>query len=457
MNPNPCVMHPCVFLTVCENGTPRHTREFKKMSRSQQTSNLDSPAAGTSQPVSPSYSGQLYSYLYNGVASLSQAVSGEVRLLDNTPCHILGRTYVGPKTTQWTSESIRCLPYFTYRRSLTVPLRNGSDHDAGWGCMIRTGQMMVCQTLRRLFRCEQTVTVDPMQFAMVRTSSNTSSPPVSPRPPSQATPGRSPQEVPVAGNGGGLTSSTAASQPYSNVFLWVQDFFRDTPDAAYGLHRMTEEGASLNVSVGSWFSPTVLARSVVALSAKCAQVHERLHVIAALDQTVSVDAMLETIVVEEKAVLVLIPLMLGLSSIGKSYEKVFLRMLELQACVGLVGGKPSKSLYFVGHQGDNVFYLDPHVVQPAFLSRSTLGNVSGPRGTTTVQSLDPNVLACFFFEREEQLLEWCDELAEINRLGEFPVVTVRSSVTGPPSTSVMRSASPRDFSVDPCDFDEDLL
>ena len=31
--------------------------------------------------------------------------------------------------------------------------------------------------------------------------------------------------------------------------------------------------------------------------------------------------------------------------------------------IGIVGGRPSSSLYFVGFQGDNVLFLDPHETQ----------------------------------------------------------------------------------------------
>jgi hypothetical protein len=38
--------------------------------------------------------------------------------------------------------------WFTYRKDM-VPI-GGLTTDAGWGCMIRTGQMMVHEALRRL-------------------------------------------------------------------------------------------------------------------------------------------------------------------------------------------------------------------------------------------------------------------------------------------------------------------
>ena len=31
--------------------------------------------------------------------------------------------------------------------------------------------------------------------------------------------------------------------------------------------------------------------------------------------------------------------------------------------VGMIGGKPSQALYFIGYTGDDVVFLDPHVTQ----------------------------------------------------------------------------------------------
>jgi cysteine protease ATG4 len=33
--------------------------------------------------------------------------------------------------------------------------------------------------------------------------------------------------------------------------------------------------------------------------------------------------------------------------------------------VGMIGGKPSQALYFIGYTGDDVVFLDPHVTQHA--------------------------------------------------------------------------------------------
>lgn len=47
------------------------------------------------------------------------------------------------------------------------------------------------------------------------------------------------------------------------------------------------------------------------------------------------------------------------------YYPQLLEVLQYPQTVGIVGGRPSSSLYFVGHQDANLIYLDPHEPQPA--------------------------------------------------------------------------------------------
>jgi Peptidase family C54 len=47
--------------------------------------------------------------------------------------------------------------------------------------------------------------------------------------------------------------------------------------------------------------------------------------------------------------------------------------------VGIVGGRPSSSLYFVGFQGDNVLFLDPHETQQVVLPKFATCLWTGPR------------------------------------------------------------------------------
>jgi len=47
-------------------------------------------------------------------------------------------------------ESVESITWFTYRANIEKPLYGSrKTGDAGWGCMLRTGQMMLCQALLR--------------------------------------------------------------------------------------------------------------------------------------------------------------------------------------------------------------------------------------------------------------------------------------------------------------------
>jgi cysteine protease ATG4 len=49
--------------------------------------------------------------------------------------------------------------------------------------------------------------------------------------------------------------------------------------------------------------------------------------------------------------------------VNSRYLPQLQQVLQWPQSVGIVGGRPSSSLYFIGHQCQNVLFLDPHEVQ----------------------------------------------------------------------------------------------
>lgn len=99
------------------------------------------------------------------------------------------------------------LPWMTYRLSFEAISNTSYTNDVGWGCMHRTGQMMLCQSLIYIF---------------------SSHPP----------------------------SAQQASSNKSDIIGW----FNDDPQLPFSIHKLALQGAKMGKSVGEWFSPTILCQ-----------------------------------------------------------------------------------------------------------------------------------------------------------------------------------------------------
>jgi cysteine protease ATG4 len=64
------------------------------------------------------------------------------------------------------------------------------------------------------------------------------------------------------------------------------------------------------------------------------------------------------------SVLVILLSRIGLDVPHNEYREVVMKILDLKQFVGMIGGKPKRALFFLGHEGrKELIYLDPHYVQ----------------------------------------------------------------------------------------------
>lgn len=61
--------------------------------------------------------------------------------------------------------------------------------------------------------------------------------------------------------------------------------------------------------------------------------------------------------------IILIPLRLGNEKLNINYADKLKNLLSYENCIGIIGGRPKHSLYFVGFQEDKLIHLDPHYCQ----------------------------------------------------------------------------------------------
>jgi len=130
------------------------------------------------------------------------------------------------------------------------------------------------------------------------------------------------------------------------------------------------------------------------------------------------------------AVLLLFPLQLGLEKyISPDRAAAVLRYFELSSSLGAMGGRPRMAHFFVGRQGHELLYVDPHVVQAA-LSLEVLETLDGGsqwfpgaetfRNVPTVQTIqveqiDSSVSFAFYCRDEAELQELLNGIQSIDR------------------------------------------
>lgn len=118
--------------------------------------------------------------------------------------------------------------------------------------------------------------------------------------------------------------------------------------------------------------------------------------------------------------LILLGTRLGIDRINPVYYRSLCQALQMPQSIGIAGGRPDSSHYFVGSQSDTLFYLDPHTTRP-MLPRSP-----GPEDVATchtrrlrriaVSAMDPSMLLGFLVRDEADWRDW-------RRRIEMPVAT----------------------------------
>ncbi|KAJ7775899.1 hypothetical protein DFH07DRAFT_72723 [Mycena maculata] len=89
----------------------------------------------------------------------------------------------------------------------------------------------------------------------------------------------------------------------------------------------------------------------------------------------------ETCAWGNRPVLLLLGIRLGLDGVNPVYYETIKMLYTFPQSVGIAGGRPSSSYYFLGVQGDGLFYLDPHHSRPAVPLRPFVPSSTHPTST----------------------------------------------------------------------------
>uniref|UniRef100_A0A672QZK9 Cysteine protease n=1 Tax=Sinocyclocheilus grahami TaxID=75366 RepID=A0A672QZK9_SINGR len=323
------------------------------------------------------------------------------------PVWILGACYdLKTKKPELLSD-VRSRLWFTYRKKFSPIGGTGPSSDAGWGCMLRCGQMILAQALvsRHL----------------------------------------------------GRDWRWDAEKRQPKEYHRILHCFLDKKDSCYSIHQMAQMGVGEGKSVGEWYGPNTVAQVLKKLA--LFDDWNTLAVYVSMDNTVVIEdiskclflishitfiyiALYTVLILSNKfpsacrklalPLLLVIPLRMGINSINPVYIQAFKECFKMPQSCGVLGGKPNLAYYFIGFIDDELIYLDPHTTQQAVDtdSGSAVDDQSYHCQRTPhrmkITSLDPSVALGFFCKSEEDFDSWCDlvqqELLKKRNLRMFELV-----------------------------------
>ncbi|KAI3319963.1 hypothetical protein HD806DRAFT_255233 [Xylariaceae sp. AK1471] len=193
--------------------------------------------------------------------------------------------------------------------------------------------------------------------------------------------------------------------------------FADDAKAPYSIHNFVRHGASAcGKYPGEWFGPSATARCIQAL----ANAHEStLRVYSTGDGPDVYEDNFMKIARPDGTTfhptVILVGTRLGIDKITPVYWEALVASLQMQQSIGIAGGRPSSSHYFIGIQGLHFFYLDPHYTRPVFPYREDVAEYTQEEVDTChtrklrrlhIKEMDPSMLIGFLIRDEEDWRDW---------------------------------------------------
>ncbi|XP_019692697.1 cysteine protease ATG4C isoform X2 [Felis catus] len=230
--------------------------------------------------------------------------------------------------------------WLTYREEFPQIEGSALTTDCGWGCTLRTGQMLLAQGLILHFLGRAWTWPDALNIENSDSESWTSNTVKKFTASFEASlSGERELKTPAVSQKETIRRYSDDHEMRNEIYhRKIISWFGDSPLALFGLHQLIEYGKKSGKKAGDWYGPAVVA-----------------HILRkAVEEARHPDLQGITIYVAQDCT-------------GSETEFLFewsvMGILSLEYCVGIIGGKPKQSYYFAGFQDDSLIYMDPHYCQ----------------------------------------------------------------------------------------------
>ncbi|XP_058813746.1 cysteine protease ATG4D [Topomyia yanbarensis] len=319
--------------------------------------------------------------------------------------------------------------WMTYRKEFQTIYDSNYTSDCGWGCMIRSGQMLLAQGLMTHFL------------------------------------GRTWRWDASAEN---IRLNYKSLSYEDNIHRKIIRWFGDTPSrtSPFSIHTLVALGKETGKKPGDWYGPGAVAhllkQSVKQATQEIADL-DGINVYVAQDCAVYIQDIIDECTISAapsvapwqkklpsasnsnsssnaspctnvintasntsanlsavedschwKSLILLVPLRLGTDKLNPIYNDCLKAMLSLDNCIGIIGGRPKHSLYFVGYQEDKLIHLDPHFCQDMVDVNEENFAVSSfhcksPR-KIKLSKMDPSCCIGFYCETRKDFFKFVDNV-----------------------------------------------
>ncbi|KAJ3614759.1 hypothetical protein NHX12_018329 [Muraenolepis orangiensis] len=413
-----------------------------------------SPEASREAAVEPDEVDKLKAKLLSAWNNVKYGWSVKSRTFFNktSPITVLGQSYLlnsEDEVERFHGAFVSKL-WLTYRKDFPQLEGSSLTTDCGWGCMLRSGQMLLAQGLLvhlmpRDWAWPDAQPLDDVDFEVLRqwSPSRAGGMPI----PSFVSPWGASQQAPKDVQ----RPESARDRQSEPLHRQLVSWFGDYPPAPFGLHQLVELGKSSGKRAGDWYGPSIVAHILRKAVCKTTEVNN-LVVYVAQDCTVYKEDVVQLCEPSPsgengpqttngpqisnvpdtswKSVIILVPVRLGGETLNPAYIECVKRLLKLDCCIGIIGGKPKHSLYFVGFQDEQLLYLDPHYCQSMvdvthadFTLESF--HCCSPR-KMAFSRMDPSCTVGFYAKNQKDLESLCSAVAQALLCSKenYPVFTL---------------------------------